>query len=143
MEKGNVLEEAAISYRLSDDNSIYRLIDAVRKGIPYTIFHKIMEGSPFNLLEWSQYLHLSDRTIQRIKKEQKSFDPGSSERIVEIVRLYRYGTEIFGQKEKFDRWLETENLALGAMIPKTLLDTSFGIGLLKDELTRVEHGILA
>ncbi|MBZ5857631.1 type II RES/Xre toxin-antitoxin system antitoxin [Flavihumibacter profundi] len=143
MAKTKNLEEPAIAYNFSDDKSIFRLIDAVRNGLSYTLFNSLLDSIPFSLSEWSQYLHLSDRTIQRIRKEKKTFDPASSERIVEIIRLYNYGTGVFGNKENFDSWLETTNLALGSIVPKSLLDTSFGISLLKDELTRIEHGVLA
>ena len=57
--------------------------------------------------------------------------------------LYKKGTEVFGTKEKFNSWIETENLALGKIKPKQLLDNTFGINLLKDELTRIEYGVLA
>ena len=81
--------------------------------------------------------------MQRYKKERKSFDSNSSEKIIEIALLYKYGIEVFGNKEKFNTWLETKNVALGGIVPKELLDNTFGINLLKDELTRIEYGILA
>ena len=40
-------------------------------------------------------------------------------------------------------WLDAENIALGGVKPKSLLDSTFGIEIVKDELTRIEHGILA
>ena len=57
--------------------------------------------------------------------------------------LYNLGTEIFGDKVKFDSWLESDNIALGGQKPKAFLDNTFGIGLLKDELIRIEQGVLA
>jgi len=57
--------------------------------------------------------------------------------------LYNLGTGIFGDKQRFDSWLESDNIALGGNKPKTYLDSTFGIGLLKDELIRIEHGVLA
>ena len=57
--------------------------------------------------------------------------------------IYKLGVNVFGDKEKFISWSETKNLALGGVKPKELLDNTFGISLLKDELTRIEHGILA
>jgi uncharacterized protein (DUF2384 family) len=65
------------------------------------------------------------------------------ENIIQISELYNLGIEVFGDKDKFNIWLETQNLALGGIRPKELLDNSFGIGLLKDELLRIEQGILA
>ena len=88
-------------------------------------------------------MHVSERTMQRYQKEKRSFDSLQSEKFLEIVLLYKKGTEVFGTKEKFNSWIETENLALGKIKPKQLLDNTFGINLLKDELTRIEYGVLA
>lgn len=98
---------------------------------------------PFSLAEWAAYLHLSERTIQRHQKEKKSFQPIQSERIAELVLLYKYGVDVFGDKENFNKWLETKSMALSGQSPKELLDTKFGIGMVKDELGRIEHGVLA
>jgi uncharacterized protein (DUF2384 family) len=39
--------------------------------------------------------------------------------------------------------MNTENIALGGVAPKTLLNNSFGIRLLLDEIGRLEYGVLA
>jgi putative toxin-antitoxin system antitoxin component (TIGR02293 family) len=120
-----------------------QLIKAMREGIPFNTFSEITENSSFSIDDWSSFLHLSERTIQRYKKEKKSFDPIHSERILEITMLYNRGSEIFGGNEQFDTWLDSKSIALGGIKPKELLDSSFGITLLKNELTRIEHGVLA
>jgi putative toxin-antitoxin system antitoxin component (TIGR02293 family) len=81
--------------------------------------------------------------MQRYRSEQKTFDPLQSEKIIEIALFYNKGVEVFGSAEKFNSWLDTNNLALGQMKPKMLLDNSFGINMLRDELTAIEYGILA
>lgn len=139
----NILEESAIAYGSVDDKDIFRLIDAIRLGINFTVFNSIAKQSSFSLHEWSGFLHLSERTMQRYQKEQKTFDPLSSEKILEILLLSRLGVGVFGNTEKYNSWLETKNIVLGNRKPKEFLDNTFGIGLLKDELTRIEHGILA
>lgn len=93
--------------------------------------------------DWSRFLHLSERTMQRYKKEKKDFDPIYSEKIIEITLVYNRGVEVFGNQGKFDTWLETSNIALGGMTPKSLLDNTFGIQFVKDELIRIEQGVLA
>ena len=93
--------------------------------------------------EWSGFLHLSERTMQRYQKENKSFDSIYSEKIISIAMLYYYGIDVFGNKENFDKWLETKNIALGGLLPKELFDNTFGLQLIRDELTRIQHGILA
>ncbi|WP_242919202.1 type II RES/Xre toxin-antitoxin system antitoxin [Pontibacter liquoris] len=130
-------------YRQLDDSDVYKLISTVREGIKYSLFQRIADMSPFSTAEWSTYLHLSERTFQRYKKEKRTFDPLQSEKILEITLLYNKGVEVFGDKANYDAWLEATNVALGGIKPKELLDSSFGIGLLRDELIRIEHGVLA
>lgn len=127
----------------SDDKDIHRLIETVKSGIRYSVFANLVSKSPFNLSEWSSFLHLSERTMQRYKKEKKTFDPLYAEKILEITLLYKLGVSVFGDKSKFHTWLESSSVALGGAKPKELLDNTFGINLLRDELQRIEHGVLA
>lgn len=138
----NTEEEDLTAGQVNEENMIY-LINTMRKGIQYNTFNKIAENSPFTLDEWSDFLHISGRTIQRYKKEKKTFDPIHAERILEITLLYNKGIEVFGKKDKFDAWLDIKSVALGGIKPKELLDSSFGIRMLSDELMRIAHGILA
>ena len=141
-ELSNIMEPE-VTYERVDDKGIYYFINLVRKGINYSYFTNIANKSPFSLNEWSSFLHLSERTMQRYKKEEATFDVIHSERIIHLTLLFKYGIEVFGTKEKFKSWLETDILALGNIKPNQLLDNSFGIDLVKDELGRIEHGILA
>lgn len=132
-----------VAYGSIDDIGVFSLIKLVRQGIGFDAFDRFATKSPFSLNEWSTYLHLSERTMQRYRSEKKTFEPLQSEKIISIALFYNKGIEVFGTSEKFDAWLETINLALGGIKPKMLLDNSFGIEMLKDELTRIEYGILA
>lgn len=143
MSKKFILEEPAIAYNILDDRDAYSLIYAIKKGIKYTFFEQLSKLSPFTSRDWSGFLHLSERSMQRYKKEGGTFGAVSSEKIVEITMLYKYGIDVFGDKAKFDTWLGINNVALGGIKPKELLDTSFGIGLIKDELSNIEYGVLA
>ncbi|GHA59507.1 type II RES/Xre toxin-antitoxin system antitoxin [Pontibacter akesuensis] len=133
----------SLTYKLIDDKDVFMLISTVREGIKYALFQSIADVIPFNLTDWSNFLHLSERTFQRYKKEKRTFDPLHSEKILEITLVYNKGIEVFGDKLNFDAWLNAKNVALGGGKPKELLDSTFGIGLLRDELTRIEHGVLA
>ena len=135
--------EPEISYGAIDDNNALVLIKMIRKGIGYTAFEKFALAFPYSLAEWSGFLHLSERSMQRYKKEKRAFDPLQSEKIVEIAMLFKLGEDVFGSKSNFNAWLQTESLPLNKIKPVELIDNSFGIGLVKDELIRIEHGILA
>ena len=143
MNKKHILEDPALTYHALDDSNAFSIIYAIKKGIQYTFFEKLAKLAPFTIRDWSNFLHLSERSMQRYKKEEGTFGTVSSEKIVEITMLYKYGLEVFGEKEKFNAWLNLENVALGGIKPKELLDTSFGIGLLKYQLISIEHGVLA
>jgi putative toxin-antitoxin system antitoxin component (TIGR02293 family) len=106
-------------------------------------FDAIVDKTPFTPAEWAGFLQLSERTMQRYRESRKPFQPIQSERIVELAMLYNYGLQTFGEQPKFDAWLEAKNLALGGRTPKELLDTKFGISMIRDALVRIEHGVLA
>jgi len=124
-------------------SDLHDLIHRVRGGISFPLFFKIAELIPFTWSEWSSFLHLSERSLQRYKKDRKSFDALQSEKIIEISSVYQRGIEVFGSRPKFDAWLSTPCVALGGPAPKSFLDSTFGIRLIRDELGRIEHGILA
>ncbi|WP_339866455.1 antitoxin Xre-like helix-turn-helix domain-containing protein [uncultured Algoriphagus sp.] len=132
-----------VAYNTTDDKFINEVIMLVRQGVTFEDFDKFASKSAFSTEEWAEYLHISERTLQRYQKEQKSFDSLQSEKIIEIALLQKRGVEVFGSKSKFQTWLETPCLALGDLMPKSFLDSSFGINLLRDELTRIEYGVLA
>ena len=132
-----------VAYGSVDDINALSLVEMVRHGVRFEAFDSFANKSPFSLNEWSGFLHLSERTMQRYRSEKRTFDPLQSEKIIEIALFYNKGVEVFGNAEKFNTWLETDSLALGGIKPKTLLDNSFGISILKDELTAIEYGVLA
>lgn len=73
-------------------------------------------------------------------KRKTVFNSGVTEKILEIEEVYNRGLETFG--ESFHDWMNTTNIALGNVAPKTLLHNSFGVRMLLDEIGRMEHGIL-
>jgi len=145
-EDNNIVGEPAMAYARSGNLTTGNktvLMKVIRGGIEFDQFQKMVSKYPFSLEEWSSFLHLSERTIQRYKKEDKNFDALQSEKILQISLLYQRGVEVFGDQNNFDIWLDSINIALGNIKPKELLDNAFGIALLEEELTHIEHGILA
>ena len=143
MAKGYVQDkEPRISLAMDESNTAY-LISSVRKGIKYSDFEHMVAFSSFTRAEWTGILHLTERSFQRYKAQNQVFDPLQSEKIMQIIILFKKGIEVFGSKEKFDTWLNSTIVALGSIKPKEVLDSAFGIDWLLDELGRIEHGILA
>lgn len=142
MLKTKNLEELA-SIDATDDQQMLDLVKLTREGIKFNTFYRIARKGPFDMHDWANFLHLSERTFQRYKKKGKTFSSLHSEKILEITILYMKGADIFGDQDHFNAWLDHKNVALGGIRPRDLLDSSFGIELIKDELARIDHGVLA
>jgi len=126
-----------------DDTDMPYLISSIRKGIGYSNFEKMVAFSSFTLPEWSTILHLTARSIQRYKQQRQTFDPLQSEKIIQVIFLFKKGISVFGSKEKFDTWLNSTIVSMGGIKPKEVLDSAFGIEWIMDELGRIEHGVWA
>lgn len=143
MDDINIIMDPEVAYGTLDDQNARSLIDRIREGLSFKAFTLFAEASPFSMQDWSRFLHLSERTLQRYRKQQKDFEPQQSEMILQIAMIYKQGVDVFGSREAFDQWLSARNIALGGIAPKELLDTMIGIQILRDELVRISHGVLA
>ena len=141
-ESSSVEEPVAVYLQSFADAGIFHLMDVAKRGISFRSFNNLSRKFPFSMQNWADFLHISGKTLSRYQKEEKTFDEQQSEKILQIEILYAKGSEVFGSSDYFLTWLQTENLALGKVKPQDLLSSSFGISLLMDELTRIEHGVL-
>ena len=135
-------EAESPSYSLSDAQSLH-VAEVLRSGLSWDIFTRIAAAMHFNLSEWAQMLHVSERTLQRQKKDARAFQGLEAERVIEIALLFRLGRSVFGSDTHFRQWLDLPCVALGNIRPASLLESAFGIHLLREELIRIEHGIFA
>ena len=135
-------KQATISYtEFLQDKML--MIQVIREGVPYSLFELIQNQTPFTEETWAKMLDISTKSLQRYKQSNKSFKPIQSEKIIEIAEVTHLGVEVFGEVEKFKRWLDTPNFSLGKMKPADLLYDSYGKELVMTELTHINHGILA
>ena len=132
-----------ISLDALDNRSVLKLIETSRKGVDIDTFDELTGKFPFNLSDWSRILHISERTIQRYRRDKKRLDPIHTDRLLQIMMLLNEGLDVFGDSGNFVTWLNSKNVALGGINPIDLLDNAFGINMLTSELTKIEHGILA
>ena len=142
-ERKNIAEEMRVHYGLTDDRKVFAYIEYVEDGLSYKKFNEFVQESPFTQSDWANFLQISTRTFQRYKKDNRNFEPIYSERILQVMLLYFKGIEVFESKKSYYTWLNTESIALGGKKPISLLSSTFGINMLRDELTRIEHGVLS
>lgn len=120
----------------------FLMTTAVRHGVTYELFEEIKKNSPFDDNQWSTYLDVHIRTLQRYRaKKNHVFNPTLSEKIFELSEFISLGYFVFDSHEDFEIWLSTPSIALGREKPISLLDNSYGMDLVIGELNRIEHGI--
>ncbi len=118
------------------------LIVLSRDGIPKKSLLFFAKYLDLSVGEMAKLLPVNERTIQRYTP-QKHFNSAVSESILHIALLVARGVEVFESKEFFLSWLLQPCIALGGRTPQSLLSSRFGIGIILDELTRIEHGIVS
>jgi putative toxin-antitoxin system antitoxin component (TIGR02293 family) len=92
------------------------------------------------------YDHLSailgtTKTTLHKKQGKEVFSASISEKAIALMDLYRYGYEVFEDPIKFNKWVLTNNRALGNRTPLEVMDTIFGIDEIKNIITRIEYGV--
>ena len=132
-----------ISLTTLDNRSVLRLIETSRKGVDLDTFDAFASEFPFDLSDWSKILHISERTIQRYRRDKKKLDSIHTDRLLQIMILLNKGVEVFGNSNNFMTWLNSINIALGGITPISLLDNTFGINMVTNELIKIEYGVLA
>lgn len=132
-----------LTFKSLENNDIYKLIDVTRKGIDYNTFNEFTVSYPLNISTWSKILNMSERTIQRYRREKKRLDSIHTEKLLLIMLLFNKGVSVFGNITNFLAWINSKSIPLGGVKPIDLLDNSFGINMVKDELIKIEHGVLA
>ena len=132
-----------LTFKSLENSDILKLIHVTRKGIDYNTFNEFTVSFPLNISTWSKILNMSERTIQRYRREKKRLDSIHTEKLLLIMLLFNKGVSVFGNITNFLAWINSKSIPLGGVKPIDLLDNSFGINMVKDELIKIEHGVLA
>lgn len=124
----NLLNDPAVRYQKAN------------QGISKSEFLSIVAHTGLNLTKFSSLLPVSKRTIEKVQ-DNEILSPQVSDRVLQIATLYQFGEEVLGSMDSFKSWLDTPILSLGSQKPFTFLNTETGIGLIKDTLGRIAHGV--
>ncbi|HVZ26441.1 MAG TPA: antitoxin Xre-like helix-turn-helix domain-containing protein [Sediminibacterium sp.] len=106
-------------------------------------FKKLADKMPFTQGEWSQMLHISERTLQRYAKQNGVFDGLHTDRILLLDEMIHAGLETFADADRFYHWLKTEKSILGRPTGFEALFSEKGIQAIIDQLGRIQSGVYA
>lgn len=128
-------------YIVSDVESPYDYIHIASKGLSANIIKNFRDYFNLSLEATANMLSVSEPSIYRWTKSNKTLERNISIKLFEIAGLFLLGEEVFGSKENFFKWLDLSNAALGGMRPNELLDVPEGVSKIRDILGRIEHGV--
>ncbi len=123
-------------------NASFNYMKLIRTGIKSSSIASFLKHSNLSQKQLSKIIHLSERTLQRNPPE-KLLDPGASEKLIELCRLFHKGITVFNTKEKLLLWINRPNLPLNNQPPLELMETSLGMDMVHDELIKIEQGVFS
>lgn len=142
IEEQNLVRDVAVKYEVNEENQ-FSLVNKAQLGLPASAFFDLQEITDFSNQELSELLNVSFKTIQRYEKEGKQLNAQNSEQLLKIIALYQRAEQVFGSLKSFNRWLRKPAPGLGGHKPFSLMNTSGGIDLVREEIIRIEFGALA
>jgi putative toxin-antitoxin system antitoxin component (TIGR02293 family) len=113
------------------------------KSFTFDDFKKISDKVDFTQKEWSDILHISERTLQRYAHDNGFFNIGIIDRILQINKVFDRGKEVFGSYKRFNLWLRSNPYMLEGQLSLHSLASFDGINNVLIQIGRIEHGILA
>ena len=121
--------------------SPYDFIHIASKGLNANIIKNFRLYFNIPLQATAQMLSVSEPTIYRWTRTNKQLERNISVKLFEVADLFLYGSEVFGSKKLFFKWLYLPNTALGGMEPQELIEIPGGVSKVKDLIGRIEHGV--
>ncbi len=90
----------------------------------------------------SDLLNISVKTFRSYKRPQAGLrlKEDIQEHTVMLLALMKHGIDVFGDRDRFGRWLQTPNPYFGNGLPVRYLNTISGIRYTDDRLTGMEYG---
>ena len=120
----------------------FDLMDLARQGLYRSALDSLAQLLELSAKDLVQYLHISERTLQRYDRDKK-LSPELSDHLIQIARVYARAVEVFEDRDNAVQWLKYPSQALGIVTPLSCLDNFSGIELVLDELGRLEYGVYA
>src|SRR5437899_1684587 len=112
---------------------------AIREGFPQTVVKEVMHAAGITLKELAKSLDLSERSLQRRRREGR-LARYESDRLYRLARIVALADEFLGDHERAIRWLKRPNGALGGIAPVAALDTELGARQVENILGRIAYG---
>jgi putative toxin-antitoxin system antitoxin component (TIGR02293 family) len=139
--KTNIGDWLAISAASRPMVSEFDLIKLGGAGVTKNAIHNLASSIGISRKDIAEGIfNISVKTLER-KSTKTKLDKKTSSHAVEIAKVLQHAYDVFRDKDKLKRWLNTENKALNNLKPVVLFDTLTGLTMVNDILGRIEDGV--
>lgn len=114
-----------------------------QEGMPVNVIKEIQQRFQFTNREISQFLDISESTLQRYYRAGHLLKKDEAEKAYQISRVMAKGLEVFEDEADFREWLHTRNTALGDVKPIDWMSSAIGREQLVDLLVSIEYGMFS
>ncbi len=121
--------------------SPFDFIKIANNGVNANVIKNFRNYFNLSLNSTAHMLNISEPSIYRWTKANKTLERNISVKLFEISELFLVGSEVLGSKENFFKWLNLPNTAFGGMQPSELIEIPEGVSKVRDTLGRIEHGV--
>ncbi|GAB3635918.1 hypothetical protein GCM10027422_15080 [Hymenobacter arcticus] len=134
---------AALSSLATVVTDSFALVMEARTGVPAKSAFAVANLLQVTPEELADLLHTTTKTLRTYRDANKRLAPAASEQVLKLLVLAQQGSDVFGEPAAFRRWLGKPAYGLDNQPPLALLQTSGGIDLVAEEVSRIAYGDFA
>lgn len=131
------------SYIPADESGPQASVSAIREGLPVEAFDWLTAHLDIASASLCGIVHISSETLRQRREQSGRFQPGESERVLRLIRLFRHASDVLGGPDEARAWMKEANYALGDVSPLHFADTEPGARRVDDLLGQIDHGLTA
>jgi putative toxin-antitoxin system antitoxin component (TIGR02293 family) len=117
-------------------------LDAIKRGLQPGAINDLIEITGATQTDVSKWLDITEPTLRKHIQNTRELNLGLSEHIIQLFELFDKGLDTFSSLHEFKNWLKHYNTGIDAT-PYDILDTITGIGIVMNELIRIDYGATA
>lgn len=117
-------------------------LTVIRTGLQSRALKDLLQLTGIAKMDIARILDITEPTLRKHMRAGKALNSGLSEHILLLFELFDKGIDTFGSLDEFKKWLPHHNIGIDAK-PIDLLDSMTGIGMVMNELHRIDYGIWA
>lgn len=118
-------------------------MEAVNKPLAKQRVRAAISSGLFDTAFLSTVLGVSKAQVAARLSGTGSLPPAEGERVLLADQVLERGAEVFGDADKFGRWLRSPIVALGKQCPLYFMTSVIGMRIVADELETIAHGVFA